>query len=64
MEKWLDIGINDPLVNHTINIARGQLQIVPWDVIIDVGGTMAVILAVAYVSIVFYKNFRDGLNGW
>jgi len=61
--NWFDIGINDFPHIHTINILNGQLQIVPWDVIIDVGGTVAIILALLYVFIVGGKNYNDGLKG-
>lgn len=61
--NWFDIGINDPLNNHTINILHGSLQIVPWDVIIDLSGTLAIVLVLLYIFIVGGKNFLEGYRG-
>ena len=61
--SWLDIGVNDPLTNHTINIGQGLIEVVPWNVIIDTGGTVSVIMVILYILIVGGKNFLEGLRG-
>jgi len=61
--NWHDWGINTFPENHTINYWQGVLEIVPWDIMIDIGGTVAACLAVLYVLVVGGKNFITGLRG-
>ena len=61
--NWHDWGINKFPEAHTINYWQGVLEIVPWDIMIDIGGTVAACLAVLYVLVVGGKNFITGLRG-
>ncbi len=58
--NWKDIGINDPLHNHTINVANGMIELAPLDIIIDTGGTICLLLFMIWFLVVFIKNFKKG----
>jgi len=61
--NWLDIG-RDPLNSHTINVAHGMIEIAPLDLIIDTGGTVALLVFLIWFLVVFIKNFKEGYRGW
>ena len=61
--NWLDIGWDKFPENHTINVWDGVMEIVPWGVMIDMGGTFALIITLLYVLIVGGRNFIAGLKG-
>lgn len=58
--NWRDIGVNDPLENHTINIDYPLVEFAPLDLIIDCAGTIALALFVVWFLVTFIKNFRAG----
>jgi len=62
--NWQDIGINDFPNMHTINFNDGLLQICPWDVIIDIPGTIVYIMIwIYFINLIrqFIKGYRDSL---
>jgi len=58
--KWLDVGVNDPLNNHTINVAYPLVELAPLDLIVDCAGTIALVLALVWFLVTFIRNFKAG----
>jgi hypothetical protein len=59
----LDIGINDWPYPHEINIGRGLIQIVPWDIMVSLDTVFIIVVFSIFASTTLRKEFMKGLRG-
>lgn len=60
--NWLDIGVDDPLNNHVVNIDRTSkiLELSPLDLIINYSDTICLLIVLLWFTATLVKNFKVG----